>query len=200
MSARGARGCRCPGRRWDLPLLGTRRRRTIHRHIATPDFARSPEHTRELISQLPKDTTAVAYIDVEALRKLQRSPMALLPRLAGQPSQFSADRKTRTEPNRPGARPGTGRQLLKVALEGETAWSTDALAVSTLLEISRLAASLSEPKTRAADDHPSDPHFSVAVVRQSRKSHQDRWVRVAVELRLDMLGAAGRSAAANQFH
>jgi hypothetical protein len=82
-----------------------------------------------------------------------------------------------------------GGDILRVALEGETASVTDAIEIATLLDISRMGGSmaLSDPKTRAEMTKQQET-FLNALIRQLKITHQDRWVRLRLDITPEMLG------------
>ncbi|MGD0963763.1 MAG: hypothetical protein ABSA57_07650 [Candidatus Acidiferrales bacterium] len=81
--------------------------------------------------------------------------------------------------------------MLKVALDGESTSVRNALMIATLLEISRMGASmaLSDSKTRSQLTS-EQAAFLDALLQKARISHQDRWVRMALDVTPAMLGSA----------
>jgi hypothetical protein len=81
-----------------------------------------------------------------------------------------------------------GGDILRVALEGETTSATNAVEIATLLDISRMGFSmaLSDPKTRAEMTKQQDA-FLNALIRQLKITHQDRWVRLRLDITPEML-------------
>jgi hypothetical protein len=79
---------------------------------------------------------------------------------------------------------------LKVALDGECNSMKNAIGITTLLEISRMGASmaLSDPKTRRQMTK-EQAAFLTALVDQLKVNHQDKWVRVTLDITPAMLGA-----------
>ncbi len=89
--------------------------------------------------------------------------------------------------------------VLRVVLEGESTSVQNALAISTFLEFSRMGASLalSNPKTsRQLTDEQGA--FLEGLLRESRISRQDRWVRLTFDVTPQMLGANDREPAAQR--
>jgi len=84
-----------------------------------------------------------------------------------------------------------GGDILRVVLDGETTSMTNALEIATLLDISRMGAvmALSEPKTRAQMTKEQET-FLDALIGQLKITHQDRWVRLRLDITPEMLGAA----------
>jgi len=80
---------------------------------------------------------------------------------------------------------------LRVALDGECNSMKNALGISTLLEISRMGASLalSDPKTRRQMTK-EQAAFLTALVDQLKVNRQDKWVRVTLDITPAMLGAS----------
>ena len=80
---------------------------------------------------------------------------------------------------------------LKVALDGECDSMKNAIGITTLLEISRMAASmaLSDPKTRRQMTK-EQAAFLTALVDQLKVNHQDKWVRLTLDITPAMLGAS----------
>jgi hypothetical protein len=80
--------------------------------------------------------------------------------------------------------------VLQVALDGESDSPKNALAIATVLEISRMGASiaLSNSKSSSQLSH-EQATFIDALLRRSKITHQDRWVRLAIEVTPDMLGS-----------
>jgi hypothetical protein len=83
---------------------------------------------------------------------------------------------------------------LKVALDGECDSMKNAIGISTLLEISRMAASmaLSDPKTRRQMTK-EQAAFLTALVDQLKVNHRDKWVRLTLDITPAMLGASPRA-------
>lgn len=84
---------------------------------------------------------------------------------------------------------------IKTALDAECDSMTNALQLATLLDILRMASSmtLSDPKTRR-QMNPEQAAFLRAVVNQLKVSHQDKWVRLTLDLTPQMLGASRANA------
>lgn len=82
-----------------------------------------------------------------------------------------------------------GGDVLRVALDGETTSSANALEIATLLDISRMGASfaLADPKTRAQMTGQQSA-FLDALIRQLKITHQGRWVRLRIDITPQMLG------------
>jgi len=80
---------------------------------------------------------------------------------------------------------------LKVTLDGECDSMKNAIGITTLLEISRMGASmaLSDPKTRRQMTK-EQLTFLTALVDQLKVSHQDKWVRLKLDITPAMLGAS----------
>jgi hypothetical protein len=80
---------------------------------------------------------------------------------------------------------------LKVALDGECDSMKNAIGISALLEISRMGATmaLSDPKTRRQMTKEQSA-FLTALVDQLKVSHQDKWVRLTLDITPAMLGAS----------
>ncbi len=89
--------------------------------------------------------------------------------------------------------------VLRVVLEGESTSVQNALAISTFLEFSRMGASLalSNPKTSRQLTNEQGA-FLAGLLRQSRISRQDRWVRLTFDITPQMLGADDREPAAQR--
>jgi hypothetical protein len=70
----------------------------------------------------------------------------------------------------------------------------NAIGISTLLEISRMAASmaLSDPKTRRQMTK-EQAAFLTALVDQLKVNHRDKWVRLTLDITPAMLGASPRA-------
>jgi hypothetical protein len=87
-----------------------------------------------------------------------------------------------------------GGDILRVALDGETTSVTNALEITTLLDISRMGASmaLSDPKSRAQMTEQQGA-FLDALVRQLKITHQGRWVRLRLDVTPEMMVAATSS-------
>jgi len=81
-------------------------------------------------------------------------------------------------------------EKIKIALDAECDSMTNALQLATLLDILRMASSmtLSDPKTRRQMNQ-EQAAFLRAVVNQLKVSHQDKWVRLTLDLTPQMLGA-----------
>ena len=87
--------------------------------------------------------------------------------------------------------------ILKVALDGEANSTKNALAISTLLEISRMGASLALSDSKTTSQLTSgQAGFLDALLRQSRISRQSRVVRIALDVTPEMLGAAASAPSA----
>ena len=89
--------------------------------------------------------------------------------------------------------------VLKVVLDGESTSAQNALTIATFLEFSRMGASLalSNPKTsRQLTDEQGA--FLEGLLRESRISRQDRWVRLTFDVTPQMLGANDREPAAQR--
>ena len=83
--------------------------------------------------------------------------------------------------------------VLRVVLDGESTSVENALTIATFLEFSRMGASLalSNPKTsRQLTDEQGA--FLEGLLRESRISRQDRWVRLTFDVTPQMLGAEDR--------
>jgi hypothetical protein len=82
-------------------------------------------------------------------------------------------------------------EKIKIALDAECDSMTNALQLATLLDILRMASSmaLSDPKTRRQLSQ-EQAAFLRAVVRELKIAHQDKWVRLTLDLAPEMLGAA----------
>jgi hypothetical protein len=78
----------------------------------------------------------------------------------------------------------------KIALDAECDSMTNALQLATLLDILRMASSvtLSDPKTRQQMSR-EQAAFLRAVVSQVKVAHQDKWVRLTLDVTPGMLGA-----------
>jgi len=86
---------------------------------------------------------------------------------------------------------------LKVALDGECDSMKNAIGITTLLEISRMGASmaLSDPKTRRQMTK-EQLAFLTALVDQLKVSHQEKWVRLRLDITPAMLGVSPAARAA----
>jgi hypothetical protein len=81
---------------------------------------------------------------------------------------------------------------IHLVLDAECSSMTSAIEISTLLDGFRLigSMSLSDPKVRRqAQVTPQQAAFLEALIKQARVSHQDRWVRVSLDITPDLLGA-----------
>jgi hypothetical protein len=78
---------------------------------------------------------------------------------------------------------------IEIALDGECDSMKDALEIATLLEFSRMGASIAigEPQTRRRMT-PEQAAFLEQVIHQLQVNHQDRWVRLTLDLAPQMLG------------
>jgi hypothetical protein len=85
---------------------------------------------------------------------------------------------------------------LKVALDGECDSMKNAIGITTLLEISRMGATmaLSDPKTRRQMTKEQSA-FLTALVDELKVSHQDKWVRLTLDITPAMLGTSPRGRA-----
>ena len=79
---------------------------------------------------------------------------------------------------------------IKVALDAECDSMTNAMQLAALLDILRMGSSmaLSDPKTRRQINQEQSA-FLRAVVSQVKVAHQDKWVRLTLDLTPEMLGA-----------
>jgi len=84
----------------------------------------------------------------------------------------------------------------KIALDAECDSMTNALQLATLLDILRMASSvtLSDPKTRQQMSR-EQAAFLRAVVSQVKVAHQDKWVRLTLDVTPEMLGASNPNSA-----
>lgn len=80
---------------------------------------------------------------------------------------------------------------IKVALDAECDSMTNALQLSTLLDILRVGSSLalSDPKTRRQMNQ-EQAAFLRAVINQVKVAHQDKWVRLTLDVTPEMLGGS----------
>lgn len=80
---------------------------------------------------------------------------------------------------------------IKVALDAECDSMTNALQLSTLLDILRMGSSLalSDPKTRQQMNR-EQAAFLRAVISQVKVAHQDKWVRLTLDVTPEMLGGS----------
>jgi hypothetical protein len=88
---------------------------------------------------------------------------------------------------------------LQVVLDGETTSSKNALAITTFLEISRMGFSIASSNSKAFGQLAEErAGFLDALIRQSRISRQDRWVRLDFDITPQMLSGspAGQTSAA----
>lgn len=85
---------------------------------------------------------------------------------------------------------------IKVALDAECDSMTNALQLSSLLDILRMGASLalSDPKTRRQMNR-EQAAFLSAVVNQLNVTHQDKWVRLTLDVTPEMLGVSRSNSA-----
>lgn len=84
---------------------------------------------------------------------------------------------------------------MHVALDAECDSMTNAIGLSTLLDTLRIfgSMSLSDPKVRQqAGMTPQEAEFLQAMINQAKVGHQDRWVRVSLDITPTMLGAPPR--------
>lgn len=83
--------------------------------------------------------------------------------------------------------------VLQATLDGETTSTSNAFAIATLLEISRVGASLalSDPKTSARMTT-EQAAFLDALVKQLKVTRQNRWVRLSLDITPAMLGTSPR--------
>ena len=84
---------------------------------------------------------------------------------------------------------------IKLALDAECDSITNALQLAALLDILRMASSmtLSDPKTRQQMSR-DQAAFLRAVANQMKVAHQDKWVRLTLDVTPEMLGARPPSA------
>jgi len=89
--------------------------------------------------------------------------------------------------------------VLKVVVDGESTSVENALTIATFLEFSRMGASLalSNPKTSRQLTEEQGA-FLEGLLRESRISRQDRWVRLTFDITPQMLGADDREPAAQK--
>lgn len=82
-------------------------------------------------------------------------------------------------------------ELLRVTLDGECDSMKNALAIGTLLDGFRMvgAMALSDPKTRRQMNK-EQAAFLDAFISQVKVTHQDRWVRLSLDITPQMLGAS----------
>jgi hypothetical protein len=82
-------------------------------------------------------------------------------------------------------------EKIKIALDAECDSMTNALQLATLLDILRMASSmaLSDPKIRRQMSQ-EQAAFLRAVVRELKIAHQDKWVRLTLDLTPEILGAS----------
>jgi hypothetical protein len=87
-------------------------------------------------------------------------------------------------------------EKITIALDAECDSMTNALQLATLLDILRMGSSmaLSDPKTRRQMNR-EQAAFLRAVVSQVKVAHQDKWVRLTLDLTPEMLGASHSSSA-----
>jgi hypothetical protein len=87
-------------------------------------------------------------------------------------------------------------EKIKIALDAECDSMTNALQLASLLDILRMGSSLalSDPKTRQQMSR-EQAAFLRAVVSQVRVAHQDKWVRLTLDVTPEMLGASHSSSA-----
>lgn len=86
---------------------------------------------------------------------------------------------------------------IHLALDAECDSMTNAIEISTLLDGFRLvgAMSLSDPNVRRqAQMTPQQAAFLEALIHEAKVSHQDRWVRISLEIRPAMLGEPAKRA------
>jgi hypothetical protein len=89
--------------------------------------------------------------------------------------------------------------VLKVVVDGESTSVENALTIATFLEFSRMGASLalSNPKTSRQLTEEQGA-FLEGLLRESRISRRDRWVRLTFDITPQMLGADDREPAAQK--
>jgi hypothetical protein len=82
---------------------------------------------------------------------------------------------------------------IAIALDGECDSMKDALEVATLLEFSRMGASVAigDPQTRRRMT-PEQMAFLEQVIQKLQVNHQDRWVRLTLDITPQMLGGGPR--------
>jgi len=87
-------------------------------------------------------------------------------------------------------------EKIKVALDAECDSMTNALQLATLLDILRMASSmtLSDPKTRRQMNQ-EQAAFLRAVVSKVQVAHSDKWIRLTLDVTPEMLGASHPSSA-----
>jgi hypothetical protein len=87
-------------------------------------------------------------------------------------------------------------EKIKIALDAECDSMTNALQLASLLDILRMGSSLalSDPKTRQQMSR-EQAAFLGAVVNQVKVVHQDKWVRLTLDVTPEMLGASHSSSA-----
>ncbi|MGH9714447.1 MAG: hypothetical protein ACRD5M_14205 [Candidatus Acidiferrales bacterium] len=85
---------------------------------------------------------------------------------------------------------------ITVALDAECDSMTNALQLATLLDIFRMGSSmaLSDPKTRRQMTQ-EQAAFLRAVINQVKVTHQDKWVRLTLDITPEMLGATRSNSA-----
>jgi hypothetical protein len=86
-------------------------------------------------------------------------------------------------------------EKIKIALDAECDSMSNALQLSTLLDFLRLGSSmaLSDPKTHRQMNQ-EQAAFLRAVVNQVKVAHQDKWVRLTLDVTPEMLGAKTNAA------
>jgi hypothetical protein len=87
-------------------------------------------------------------------------------------------------------------EKIKIALDAECDSMTNALQLASLLDILRMGSSLalSDPKSRQQMSR-EQAAFLRAVVSQVKVAHQDKWVRLTLDVTPEMLGASHSSSA-----
>jgi hypothetical protein len=88
-------------------------------------------------------------------------------------------------------------KLLRLVIDGESSSGQNALAITTLLEIARMGASitLADPKTSSHLTSQQDTFLNM-LVREAVVSRQDRWVRLSLDITPQMLGSDEMTSAA----
>lgn len=89
-------------------------------------------------------------------------------------------------------------QNIEVVLDGQCDAATNASAVASLLEVSRMGGALALANAKAKKQMPqAQADLLQSVLSQLKISHQDRWVRVSLEVTPAMLQSASTSPLAN---
>lgn len=87
--------------------------------------------------------------------------------------------------------------ILRVALDAETMSPKKALTITTLLEISRMGASMALDNPKSIRQLTNEQAtFLDAIIRQAQINRRDRWVRITLDITPQMIGPSGSESSA----